>query len=139
MTDKVIIDTGPLVAMLDADESHHDWAIQQLKTIQLPFLTCEAVIAETCYLLRRHARAVAEVGSFVDRGQIVCRFAFQESCDRVFARMRKYRDTPMSFADACLVCMVEDVPSSSVFTLDSDFQTYRQANRRVIPTIAPWD
>ena len=138
MTGQVILDTGPLVAMLDADEAHHQWATVQLETIRLPLLTCEAVLAESCYLLRRHDRAVAQIGSFCANGQIKCTFDFQQGHDRVFRLIPKYRDTPMSFADACIVCMVEDLPESTVFTLDTDFQVYRQRNRRVIPTISPW-
>jgi hypothetical protein len=44
----------------------------------------------------------------------------------------------MSYADACLVCMVEARPRARVFTLDTDFRIYRQRNRRVIPLIAPF-
>jgi predicted nucleic acid-binding protein len=52
--------------------------------------------------------------------------------------METYRNVPMSFADACLVCMVEDEPGAAVFTLDRDFTIYRQHRRRVIPLIAPF-
>jgi predicted nucleic acid-binding protein len=51
--------------------------------------------------------------------------------------MERYHDLPMSFADACLVCMVENNPGSTVFTLDRDFSIYRQQRRRVIPLITP--
>ena len=52
--------------------------------------------------------------------------------------MDTYSNVPMSYADACLVCMVEARPRSRVFTLDADFRIYRQRNRRVIPLIAPF-
>ena len=51
--------------------------------------------------------------------------------------MRRYRNVPMSFADACLVSLVNGTENGSVLTLDSDFQIYRQANRRVIPLLMP--
>lgn len=52
--------------------------------------------------------------------------------------METYKNVPMSFADACLVCMVEQSPDSEVFTLDRDFTIYRQQRRRLIPLIAPF-
>ena len=51
--------------------------------------------------------------------------------------MRRYRNVPMSFADACLVALVNRTENGSVLTLDSDFRIYRQANRRVIPLLIP--
>ena len=53
---------------------------------------------------------------------------------RLFGR---YRDVPMSFADACLVRIVECTDNASIMTLDSDFRIYRQAGRRVIPLLIP--
>ena len=51
--------------------------------------------------------------------------------------IRRYRDVPMSFADACLVRIVECTDNASIMTLDSDFRIYRQAGRRVIPLLIP--
>ncbi len=132
----VILDTGPLVAALDASEAHHRWATEQFKTIRLPLITCEAVVTEACHLLRRSERAVAQVGDYLSRGVIECRCALSNDDGRVFDLMRKYRGVPMSLADACLVYLVEITDDSSVFTLDAHFNVYRQLNRRVIPTIA---
>jgi len=44
VTRRVILDTGPLVAALDASEAHHGWATMQFKTISPPLITCEAVV-----------------------------------------------------------------------------------------------
>ena len=52
MTEKVILDTGPLVALLDAGDKAHDWTIRQFQQITGPLLTCEPVLAEAMYLLR---------------------------------------------------------------------------------------
>jgi predicted nucleic acid-binding protein len=52
--------------------------------------------------------------------------------------MEIYRNVPMSFADACLVCLVENHPGSTLFTLDRDFTIYRQFKRRLITLIAPF-
>ena len=62
----------------------------------------------------------------------------ESSYEKVFGLMETYRNVPMSFADACLVCMVEQNPGASIFTLDRDFAIYRQQRRRMIPLIAPF-
>jgi predicted nucleic acid-binding protein len=51
--------------------------------------------------------------------------------------MQAYRGVPMSLADACLVCMVEEGASRKLFTLDSDFTVYRQHRHQPIPLIIP--
>jgi predicted nucleic acid-binding protein len=55
----------------------------------------------------------------------------------VNALMRTYSDQPMSFADACLVCMSERYEDSRVFTVDSDLRSYRQNGDEDIPVLMP--
>ena len=135
----VIVDTGPIVALLDADEAHHDWARDQFDALAPPLLTCEAVLSETAFLLQRVGADPSLPVTLVERG--VLRVArLLESSDDTLAigrLMRRYREVPMSFADACLVRLVERTDHASVMTLDSDFHIYRQARRRVIPLLAP--
>ncbi len=57
MTRRVIVDSGPLVAFLDRREAHHAWIAEQAKTLPLPWLSCEAVLAESWHLLRKLPRA----------------------------------------------------------------------------------
>lgn len=137
MTSGVILDTGPLVAIVDRDEQHHSWAVTQLQTISPPLLTCDAVLAEACYLLRRHPAAVARIAHYCSTGVITVPYSAGDDLESVFGLMRKYRDTPMSFADACLVRMIETGTGRIVFTLDGHFAIYRQKGRRRIDTIAP--
>jgi hypothetical protein len=51
--------------------------------------------------------------------------------------IRRYNDTPMTFADACLVRMAEKNDETLELTTDSDFRTYRKNGRQVIPLIIP--
>ena len=137
MTSGVILDTGPLVAIIDQDEQHHRWAVSQLKTIAPPLLTCDAVLAEACFLLRKHPTAVNQIERYCSTGVLTIPYSAGDDLESVFALMRKYRDTPMSFANAYLVRMIETGAGRIVFTLDGDFQIYRQKGRRRIDTIAP--
>lgn len=133
----VVIDSGPLVALLDADDQYHTWAVEQLHTIETPILTCEAVISESCHLLGKSSRGHRAIEKLFSSSSLKIGMNFSNRLDRIFTLMRKYQDTPMSFADACLVCMAEEFTNSTVFTLDSDFRIYRKNKRQLIPLISP--
>ena len=53
---RIVVDTGPLVALLNRRDRHHAWIREVLDTLQPPISTCEAVVSEACFLLRRFAR-----------------------------------------------------------------------------------
>lgn len=137
MIRRVVLDTGPLVAFYFANDAAHAWTIEQMRQIQLPLFTCEAVLSEACFLLAPHRDAIEHIRSALETGIIQIGFTLSEHRDRVFGLMRSYRDVPMSFADACLVSMVENLPDGRILTLDSDFRIYRQHGRKQIPLIAP--
>ena len=137
MIEPVILDTGPLVAYLDRDERHNEWCCDQFRQIRPSLLTCEAVLSEACFLLQAQPRAIARIAEFCERNLIEVRFKFDEHRATVFRLIEKYANVPMSFADACLVCMAEQIPSARVLTLDKDFTIFRLPNRRLIPTLLP--
>lgn len=131
----IILDAGPIVALLNRRDSSHPWVREVLKTLRGPFVSCEAVVAEACHLLRHHdGDPVMELG---ERGFLSVSFALQGQWQSVRALMRRYASVPMSLADACLVRMSELDPTARVLTMDSDFHVYRRNGRQVIPTIMP--
>ena len=135
----VIVDTGPIVALLDADEAHHDWTRDQFDSLAPPLLTCEAVLSETSFLLQRVGADPSIPLTLVERGVLRVERLLDSSEDAlaIGRLIRRYRNIPMTFADACLVRLVERTDHASIMTLDSDFRIYRQARRRVIPLLAP--
>ena len=135
----VVLDTGPLVALLDRDEAHHPWAAAQFSTLGPPLLTCDAVLSEASFLLQRAGLDASLPVELTARGAIEVAAPLSSRDDALSVRnlMRRYRNVPMSFADACLVSLVERTENGSIMTLDSDFRIYRQANRRVIPLLIP--
>ena len=139
MSPTIVVDTGPVVALLDADEAHHDWARRQFDSLAPPLLTCEAVISETAFLLQRVGADPSFPVTLVERGvlQVIPVLDTGNDALAVSRLIRRYRDVPMSFADACLVKLVERTDRGSIMTLDSDFHIYRQARRRVIPLLTP--
>jgi predicted nucleic acid-binding protein len=134
----VIVDTGPLVAMIDRDEDQHPWASAQLRGFQHPLLTCDAVLTESCFLLAKHPQLLRTLGSLLEDGLITSKFQSDSQSSRIFGLMETYRNVPMSFADACLVCMIENNPGSVLFSLDRGFTIYRQQRRRLIPLLSPF-
>ena len=133
----VIIDTGPIVALLWADEPHHAWAANQIKTLPAPLLTCEPVLAESFHLMRRAPGGAKRLFQFLDRSLIKVEFNLMDERDVLASLTHKYADLPMSLADACLVRMAELHSGSTVFTLDSHFRVYRKNRRQLIPLIIP--
>ena len=133
----VIIDTGPLVALLNARDRHHDWSVEQWGQIAPPLFTCESVISEACFLLGQTRAGSGPVLEMLARGVLDASFRLAEHVRPVRSLMRKYADVPMSVAHACVVRMAEVVPHSTVLTLDRDFRTYRKHGRLVIPLVIP--
>lgn len=139
MNKHVIVDTGPLVALIDARDRHHRWTVAQWAEIEPPLLTCESVVSEACFLLDQTRAGSGAVLEMLRRKAITLRFHLDEHLKEVQALRGKYADVPMSVADASLVRMAEQFSRSAILTLDGDFQVYRKHGRYVIPLIAPDD
>jgi uncharacterized protein len=133
----VIVDTGPLLALLDRRDQFHAWVRARFAEIVPPLLTCEAVLTETCYLARRLDGGTHAALDLLDRDVIRLAFGLDENLAPVVALMRRYANVPMSLADACLVRMSELCSDGAIFTLDSDFQVYRRHKRQKIPLLIP--
>ena len=133
----VLVDTGPLVALIDPSEQHHSWVKAQFTEILPPLLTCEAVLAEACYLARRTNGGVQATLALFERGVARLAFALDEHLSHVSTLIKRYANVPMALADACLVRMAELMTDSVVFTLDADFRIYRPHGRQRIPLLLP--
>ena len=133
----IVVDTGPLVAFLVADDHHHAWAVERFKELRAPFLTCEPVLTETYHLLRRLRLGEQRFFELLARGLVEVDFDLVAEHAALASLTAKYRDLPMSLADACLVRLVELHPGATVFTVDRHFRIYRHHGRRHIPTIMP--
>lgn len=137
MSERLLLDTGPLVAWLDREDQWHDSTVALSKELRPPFLTSGPVLTEACFLLRRLPRAIAQIRAWVEGGHIQIPFCLKEESRQVFALMEKHRNLPMSLADACLVIMVECGIGDRVFTLDQHFRICRQSSRRLVPVLIP--
>ena len=137
MLNKVIVDTGILIAAIDLRDSHHTWVTEQLMQISPPLLTCEAVISETRFLLQRVKNGRETLLQLLTDRHVEIRFDLQLELAAVLALLDRYKSVPVSLADAELVKMSELYSHSCIFTLDSDFQIYRKNRDLPIPLITP--
>jgi uncharacterized protein len=132
-----IVDTGPLIALFDRAERHHRWVAERIDELGAPLLVCEPVLAETMYLLARFPKAQDAVLDLIGKGALRVAFRLDEHIGALRKMLHKYRDTPMSLADACIVRMSEIHDRHAVLTLDSDFLVYRKHDRAPLRLIHP--
>jgi predicted nucleic acid-binding protein len=127
----VLLDTGPLVALLSAGDADHDRARQLFAGCVPPFRCCEAVIAEACFLMRKvHPAGPAEIASLGDRGLFIMAIAVDAHWTNLEGLLRKYSDRPISFADACLIRCAEIHQEPRILTFDADFAIYKWGRSR---------
>ena len=135
----VLLDTGVIVALLDQSETKHAACVAILDGLENPIVTCEAVIAESCYLLRRLQGAPEVVLANVERGVFQIPFRIAQSAVAVRSILRKYQDLAPDFADACLIQMADELETGDILTLDSDFRSYRWRRNRRFNLLIPLD
>lgn len=137
MKTRVILDTSPLVALINKRDNYHEWSKQQWAMIKPPLLTCEAVITESFFLLRNTYGGQEKILQLLERQAITIDFDLKNELIEIQRLLTIYKSVPVSLADACLVRMAELQSSSSVFTIDSDFQIYRKNRHEIIDIIIP--
>lgn len=136
MQKNCIVDSGPLAALLDPREEHHIWARETLSRQPFPWLTCEAVLSETFFLL--HTPQAHALDQLLRRGHLRLAFNLADELPQVIGLRAKYTDVPMSLADACLVRMTEMLSDPILVTTDADFKVYRRHSRQVVPCLMPF-
>lgn len=96
-----------------------------IDALLVPLITCEAVIVESCHLLRHVDGARDAILENVQKGIFQVPFALADRAAEVARVMKKYADVPMDLADACLVDLATQLGTARILTLDSDFTIYR--------------
>ena len=137
MEKRILVDAGPIIALLIAADQHHHWAREVWTQLEPPLYTCEAVLSEAQYVAKRLGGDPLAVLKFLQKGAIHVAFDVEDEVERLQELQRTYADVPMSLADACLVRMTELHEHSRVMTTDSDFRIYRRNRRQIIPLLAP--
>lgn len=122
----VLVDAGPLVALLDRSDPHHGACRQALRSIREPLATVWPAFTEAMYLLSFSGEAQSALWEMLDTEALRLLPLDHTDAPRMRDLMRKYRDLPMDLADAALVRVAERERLRRIFTLDRrDFELYR--------------
>ncbi|HRP69061.1 MAG TPA: PIN domain-containing protein [Turneriella sp.] len=121
----VLLDTGFLVALFDRHDSKHGECAEILASLDCALITCETVIAESAYLLRRCNGAAEQIMKNIEKRvfEIPWRLIGNES--RLKKLFLKYGSQKINLSSACLILMAEDFSTGDILTLDSNFLFYR--------------
>ena len=133
----VLLDTGFIVALLDRSENFHRACAQTVREVEAPLVTCEAVITESCYLLRNLSGASEAVIENIAAGIFQVPFQLSRDTAGVKQVLRKYKDRKVDLADACLIRLADQFGTADILTLDQDFEIYRWGKNkpfRVLPS-----
>ena len=127
----VLVDAGPLVALLDRADPQHEACVATLKTLRDPLVTVSPAFTEAMYLLGRSWQAQKALWSRLETDALGLAALDDTDATRMRELMEKYRDLPMDLADAALVRVAERESLAQVFILDrKHFSIYRPGRGR---------
>ncbi|HKV23887.1 MAG TPA: PIN domain-containing protein [Candidatus Acidoferrum sp.] len=133
----ILVDAGPLVALVDADDQHHKKCVAALKTMREPLGTVWPPVVEAMYLLGDQPAAQEALWEMLERGAVALLPLDANDIPRMRELMRKYANRPMDLADAALIRAAEREGLRKIFTVDRrDFSIYR-LHGRTRPTVIP--
>lgn len=133
----ILIDAGPLVALVDADDQHHVECVDTLRNLSEPLATIWPPLTEAMYLLGDQPKAQAAIWEMVERGAINLLSLQSTDVPRIRELMRKYEDRKIDLADAALLRVAEREGIRKIFTVDrKDFSIYR-LHGRLRPVLIP--
>jgi len=136
----ILVDTGPLVALFDPKDEHHERCVKTLKSIRAPIVTTVAVLTEAFHMLEPQSMGSDRLREFIANNAMSVWFFEQASLTRAFELMELYADHPMDLADASLVAAAEALDTRTIFTIDrDDFETYRvrRGHRHIALEVLP--
>lgn len=130
MQKKVIIDSGPLVALFNKSDTYFVKAFEFIKKFSGELLSTLAVVTEVFYLLDFSVAAQLSFLKWIQDGGITIVDVQKEDMSRIIELVEKYKDLPVDFADATLVSICERFEIYTIATFDSDFYVYRMKNNK---------
>jgi predicted nucleic acid-binding protein len=136
---RVLLDTGPLVALLAAGDGHHRVCVEAFATLSPPLLTCWPVLTEAAWILRKQFRPLDRIAEAHAAGMFEILPLEADCLSDIAAVMRRYESAGLQLADAALAYLAERERIRSIFTLDRrDFSIIclkRNRTLRLIPDV----
>ena len=135
MQDRILIDSGPLIALFDASDNAHKVVQDFLRKHQYSYISTLAVFTEVSYMLDFSVKAQQDFYDWVMYKGVILADINQNDILRIATLMKKYSDTPMDFADATLVIAAEKTGIKEIISLDKDFDIYRLPSKEKIRNV----
>jgi len=123
--------------MVDRSERYHDVSRELVEAAKNPLVTCEAVVVESCYLLRSVTGASEKILANVAAGIFQIPMQLSLAAESVQKILAKYRDRKIDLADACLIHLANEYGTGDIFTLDNDFRIYRWGRNQSFQMLIP--
>lgn len=133
----VLVDASALIALLDRDDAAHERCVEVLKRTRDPLATVWPALTEAMHLLADTPRGPGTLCDMVSDGALTLLDLQPTDMARMKELMQKYRDLPMDFADAALVCAAARERITRIITFDSHFQAYRLPRRARFTVLPP--
>ncbi|MBL7686300.1 MAG: PIN domain-containing protein, partial [Deltaproteobacteria bacterium] len=128
---KILVDSGPLIALFDRDEEHHDSVVSCIKkNDHYSMATTWPVLTETSHLLDFDLNAQLDCLTWIDKSNIEIIQHSSLDLQHMIEYMSKYQDRPMDLADASLVLSAIQLETQLIITLDKDFLIYRLPHKK---------
>jgi uncharacterized protein len=135
MRKRIVIDSGPLIALFDKDDKYHKNAIEFIKRIKGELVSNCAVITEVAHLLDFSVSVQIDFLRWVLNGGITVADILSEDLLRIIELTEKYSDLPMDFADASLVVLCERMSIGDIASVDRDFLIYRTRGKKLLKNV----
>ena len=129
----MIVDAGPLVAVLNRHDLHHAVCEKLVFELPRPFFTTWPVITEAAWLLRKTPDGVSGLLRMVSEGLLDCYSLNAAAAEWIDSFLKKYADQVPQLADASLMYVAEQEGIETIFSLDRrDFLVYRLSGNRTL-------
>ena len=135
MRDRILIDSGPLIALFDLDDNHHQKVMEFFSKRNFLFITTLAVFTEVSHFLKFNVKVQISFYEWAMFHGMIISDINQNDLMRIGELTKKYADLPMDFADATLVVTAEKTGINEIVSLDKDFDIYRLPGRENIKNV----
>jgi uncharacterized protein len=126
---RILVDSGPLIALFDADDQYHPRALEFVRQSRAKLISTMAVITEAMYVLEESLPARRNLLTWIQSGGLTLTEPEAGDLERISQLIEKYADLPMDFADAVLVALSERLAITHVASVDRHFTIYRYKGR----------
>jgi predicted nucleic acid-binding protein len=116
----IVADTGALLALIDADDRHHDPLRRLFGSAPASWIVPWAVLPEVDYLLARHLGPKVELAFLEDlaEGRYVVEWGDERDLARARELCRRHAALEMGLVDGVVMAVAERLRAEAIATLD---------------------